>query len=336
MKTRALITGGAGFVGSHLAEALLREGWTVEVIDDLSTGSIDNIEHLKASDGFSYTIDTVMNRHLLAEMVDRADIVFHLAAAVGVRLIVEQPVRTIETNIKATESVLELSAKKRKRVLVASTSEVYGKQNGQPFEENNDLVLGPTSRARWCYAASKIIDEFLALAYARERHLPVTVLRLFNTIGPRQSGDYGMVVPRFVTQALQGKPITVYGDGTQRRSFTWVGDVVEAMSALIQHPGAVGEVFNVGHGKDISIFELAKLVKKLTDSPSEIILVPFEKAYNPEFEDMPRRMPSIEKIGRLIGYRPTKDLTEILIEIIDHMRGKLEGEPVEAVASSAV
>jgi len=206
MNTRALITGGAGFVGSHLAETLLRRGWTVEVIDDLSTGSIDNIEHLKASDGFSYTIDTVMNRHLLAELIDRADVVFHLAAAVGVRLIVEQPVRTVETNIKATEMVLELSAKKRKRVLIASTSEVYGKRNGQPFHEDDDLVLGPTSRARWCYAASKIIDEFLALAYARERQLPVTVLRLFNTIGPRQSGDYGMVVPRFVTQALGGQP----------------------------------------------------------------------------------------------------------------------------------
>lgn len=336
MNTRALITGGAGFVGSHLAEALLRQGWVVEVIDDLSTGSIDNIEHLKASDGFSYTIDTVMNRHLMAELVDRADVVFHLAAAVGVRLIVEQPVRTIETNIKATEMVLELAAKKRKRVLVASTSEVYGKRNGQPFNEDDDLVLGPTSRARWCYAASKIIDEFLALAYARERQLPVTVLRLFNTIGPRQSGDYGMVVPRFITQALNDEPITVYGDGTQRRSFTWVGDVVGAMTALVQHPGAVGEVFNVGHGKDISILELAELVKKLTDSRSEIILVPFEKAYNPDFEDMPRRRPSISKIERLIGYRPTKDLTEILMEVIDYTRAKLAGELVGAVAASAV
>jgi UDP-glucose 4-epimerase len=335
MNTRALITGGAGFVGSHLAEALLRQGWVVEIIDDLSTGSIDNIEHLKASDGFSYTIDTVMNRHLMAELVDRADVVFHLAAAVGVRLIVEQPVRTIETNIKATEMVLELAAKKRKRVLVASTSEVYGKRNGQPFNEDDDLVLGPTSRARWCYAASKIIDEFLALAYARERQLPVTVLRLFNTIGPRQSGDYGMVVPRFVTQALNDEPITVYGDGTQRRSFTWVGDVVGAMSALVQHPGAVGEVFNVGHGKDISILELAELVKKLTDSRSEIILVPFEKAYNPDFEDMPRRRPGISKIERLIGYRPTKDLTEILMEVIDYTRVKLAGELVGAVAAGA-
>lgn len=336
MNTRALITGGAGFVGSHLAEALLRQGWVVEVIDDLSTGSIDNIEHLKASDGFSYTIDTVMNRHLMAELVDRADVVFHLAAAVGVRLIVEQPVRTIETNIKATEMVLELAAKKRKRVLVASTSEVYGKRNGQPFNEDDDLVLGPTSRARWCYAASKIIDEFLALAYARERQLPVTVLRLFNTIGPRQSGDYGMVVPRFITQALNDEPITVYGDGTQRRSFTWVGDVVGAMTTLVQHPGAVGEVFNVGHGKDISILELAELVKKLTDSRSEIILVPFEKAYNPDFEDMPRRRPAISKIARLIGYRPTKDLTEILMEVIDYTRAKLAGELVGAVAASAV
>jgi UDP-glucose 4-epimerase len=336
MNTRALITGGAGFVGSHLTETLLRRGWMVEVIDDLSTGSIDNIEHLKTSDGFSYTIDTVMNRHLMAELIDRADVVFHLAAAVGVRLIVEQPVRTVETNIKATEMVLELSAKKRKRVLVASTSEVYGKQNGQPFKEDSDLVLGPTSRARWCYAASKIIDEFLALAYARERQLPVTVLRLFNTIGPRQSGDYGMVVPRFVTQALNGQPITVYGDGTQRRSFTWVGDVVEAMSPLVQHPGAVGEVFNVGHTKDISILELAQLVKRLTDSSSEVVLVPFEKAYNPDFEDMPRRMPSIKKIERLIGYRPTKDLSDILQEVIEFTRARLEGERVGFAMASAV
>jgi len=336
MNTRALITGGAGFVGSHLAETLLRRGWTVEVIDDLSTGSIDNIEHLKASDGFSYTIDTVMNRHLLAELIDRADVVFHLAAAVGVRLIVEQPVRTVETNIKATEMVLELSAKKRKRVLIASTSEVYGKRNGQPFHEDDDLVLGPTSRARWCYAASKIIDEFLALAYARERQLPVTVLRLFNTIGPRQSGDYGMVVPRFVTQALGGQPITVYGDGTQRRSFTWVGDVVEAMSTLVQHPGAVGEVFNVGHTKDISILELAHLVKRLTDSSSEVVLVPFAKAYNPDFEDMPRRLPSIKKIERLIGYRPTKDLSDILEEVIQYTRARHEGESVGLAMASAV
>jgi Nucleoside-diphosphate-sugar epimerases len=252
---RALITGGAGFIGSHLTEALLERGWRVEVIDDLSTGSIRNIEHLKGHPGFSYVLDTVMNRPLMAELVDRADVIFHLAAAVGVRLIVEAPVHTIETNIKATEVVLELAARKKKPVLLSSTSEVYGKLNKEKFSEEDDLVLGPTSRSRWCYAASKIIDEFLARAYWKEKGLPTVVVRVFNTIGPRQTGQYGMVVPRFVRQALLRQPITVYGNGRQRRSFTWVGDVVEAMIRLIQEPRAYGEVFNVGHTEEISIYE---------------------------------------------------------------------------------
>ena len=324
MEQRALITGGAGFVGSHLAEALLSGGWRVDVIDDLSTGSIANIEHLKGHDRFTYVIDTAMNKSLMAELVDQADSVFHLAAAVGVRLIIEEPVRTIETNIKLTEIVLELAAKKKKRVLVASTSEVYGKLDNHAFNEDDDLVLGPTSKVRWCYAASKIIDEFLALAYARERGLPVTVVRLFNTIGPRQTGQYGMVVPRFVGQALRGAPITVYGDGSQRRSFTWVGDVVDAMIALIQHPGAVGEVLNIGHTKEISICDLARLVKDLTGSDSEIVLVPFEEAYEEGFEDMPRRLPDFSKLERLIGYWPSRDLPEILTSVIEHIREKAE------------
>lgn len=324
MTTRALITGGAGFIGSHLSEALLERDWRVHVIDDLSTGSIDNIAHLKGRSGFTYVIDTVMNRPLCAELVDRADIVFHLAAAVGVRLIVERPVHTIETNIKATELVLELAAKKNKRVLVASTSEVYGKKDGPKFSEDQDVILGPTSKSRWCYAASKMIDEFLAIAYANERGLPVTIMRFFNTIGPRQTGQYGMVVPRFVKQALLGEPITVYGDGTQQRSFTWVGDVVDAMVELVQHPGAVGEVFNIGHTKETSIHDLARLVKEMTGSESKIAFMPFEEVYAPGFEDIPRRLPDISKIQDLIGYAPTLDLPDMLQRIISYCRVQLE------------
>jgi UDP-glucose 4-epimerase len=317
-----LITGGAGFIGSHLAEALLERGDAVQVIDDLSTGSIQNIVHLKSHPRFSYVLDTVMNRPFMLELVDGADVVFHLAAAVGVRLIVEQPVRTIETNIKATELILELCARKQKPVLLASTSEVYGKLDKPKFSEEDDVVLGPTSRARWCYAASKIIDEFVAIAYFREKGFPAVIVRLFNTIGPRQTGQYGMVVPRFVCQALLGEPITVYGDGTQRRSFTWVGDVVNAMMALIEHPGAYGEVFNIGHTKEIAIRELAALVQEIVGSRSEIRFVPYEQAYEAGFEDMPRRLPDISKIQQLIGYRPTLELPEMLERIIaDYRQG---------------
>jgi UDP-glucose 4-epimerase len=327
--TRTLITGGAGFIGSHLAEALLQRSWIVEVLDDLSTGSIKNIAHLKARPHFAYVLDTVMNRSLLLELVDRADMVFHLAAAVGVRLIVEQPVRTIETNIKATELVLELCARKHKPLLLASTSEVYGKLDKPRFSEEDDVVLGPTSRVRWCYAASKVIDEFLAKAYFKERGLPTVVVRLFNTIGPRQTGQYGMVVPRFIRQALLGEPITVYGDGSQRRSFTWVGDVVNAMIKLIQHPKAYGEVFNVGHTDEISIYELAELVKAMTDSPSEIICIPYEQAYEAGFEDMARRLPDLTKTQRTIGYRPTLDLPRMLEWIIAYYRTELAQPVVE-------
>jgi UDP-glucose 4-epimerase len=318
---RALITGGAGFIGSHLAEALLGQGWQVHVLDDLSTGSLENVQHLVGRPGFTLTTGSALDRAIVAPLVATADVVFHLAAAVGVRLVMEQPVRTIETNIKTTETVLALAAERGSRVLLASTSEVYGKLDGHKFSESDDVVLGPTSRSRWCYAASKIIEEFLGIAYARERDIPVTIMRLFNTIGPRQTGQYGMVVPRFVRQALRGEPLTVYGDGTQRRSFTWVGDVVDAMITLVQHPGAVGEVFNVGHTKEIEIRELAGLVKRLTRSESGITYLEFEAAYESGFEDMERRLPDLSKIQRLTGYRPTLDLSEMLERIVADARG---------------
>jgi len=312
----ALVTGGAGFVGSHLAETLLERGWRVEVIDELCTVSIDNIAHLKGHSNFSYVLDTVMNRPVMMELVDRADVVFHLAAAVGVRMVVERPVHTIETNIGATELVLALAARKRKRLLITSTSEVYGRLDKPKFAEDDDLVLGSTSRARWCYAASKIIDEFLAKAYFKEHGLPVVIVRLFNTIGPRQTGQYGMVVPRFVQRALTGDPILVYGDGSQRRSFTWVGDVVNAMIALSERSEACGEVFNIGHTKDISIYELATLVKSITGSSSPIQCIPYEHAYEAGFEDMQRRLPDISKIQSAISYKPTVDLREMIGRIL--------------------
>ncbi len=320
---KVLITGGAGFIGSHLAEHLVSQGMEVTIIDDLSTGSIENVEHLKVQPNFSYVLDTVMNRPLMVELVDRADAVFHLAAAVGVRLIVERPVHTIETNIKSTELVLELCSKKLKPLLVASTSEVYGKLDKNAFSEEDDMVLGPTSRARWCYAASKIIDEFLAKAYFREKQMPVVIARLFNTIGPRQTGQYGMVVPKFIEQALLGQPITVHGDGTQRRSFTWVGDVVNALVALIKRTEACGEVFNIGHTRDISIYDLAVMVKEMTQSSSEIVFVPYEQAYETGFEDMQRRLPDITKIQNLISYKPSLDLPEMLEHIIAFHRKTL-------------
>src|SRR5579885_1781902 len=312
-----LITGGAGFIGSHLAEALLHRGRNVAIIDDLSTGSILNIEHLKSDRRFHYVLDTVMNRSALTELVDRADVIIHLAAAVGVRLIVESPVRTIETNIKGTELVLELAGKKKKKVMIASTSEVYGKASKVPFCEDDDLVLGATDKGRWSYACSKMIDEFLALAYWKEKQVPTVVVRLFNTVGPRQTGQYGMVVHRFIAQARKHEPITVYGDGSQRRCFTWVGDVVQAIIALSEHPGAVGEIFNLGSTEEVTILELAERVKGLTGSRSPIRFVPYDQAYAAGFEDMPRRVPSIEKAHRLIGYRPTLALDGILKAVND-------------------
>jgi len=317
---RVFITGGAGFVGSHLAEALLARGDEVFVLDNLSTGSISNIAHLKSDPKFHYTIDSITNEPLLAEMIDSCDVVVHLAAAVGVKLIVEAPVHTIETNVHGTEVVLKHANKKKKLVLIASTSEVYGKSTAVPFEEDADLVLGPTAKHRWAYACSKLIDEFLALAYWKERKLPVIIVRLFNTVGPRQTGQYGMVIPNFVRQALAGQPITVFGDGTQCRSFTFVGDVVRAMVALMDEPAAVGQVFNIGNGKEISMNELAEKVKAMTGSTSDIVRIPYERAYESGFEDMPRRVPDLRKVNALIGYKPTVELDEILAKVIESFR----------------
>ena len=320
---RALLTGGAGFVGSHLADALLSLGDHVTVIDDLSTGSMDNIAHLKGRPGFEYVIDTVMNEPLTAELIDRADVVFHLAAAVGVKLIVEAPVRTIETNVHGTEIVLKHGAKKGKLTVIFSTSEVYGKSVAVPFREDADLVMGPTSKHRWAYACSKAIDEFLALAYYKERSVPVIVARLFNTVGPRQTGRYGMVIPNFVRQAIANEPITVHGDGTQTRSFTYVGDVVSGLIALAREPRAVGQVFNIGNPEEISILDLAKRVRGAAGSSSEIALIPYDQAYEAGFEDMPRRVPDISKIQKLVGYKPTLALDEILRRVIEEQRGLL-------------
>src|SRR5918992_3239759 len=282
---RVLITGGSGFVGSHLSEALLERGDEVFVLDNLSTGSIDNVVHLKTHPRFHYTIDSVTNEPLLAELVDRCDTVVHLAAAVGVKLIVEAPVHTIETNVHGTEVVLKHANKKKKLVLIASTSEVYGKSVEVPFREDADLVLGPTEKHRWAYACSKMIDEFLALAYWKERKLPVVIVRLFNTVGPRQTGQYGMVLPNFVRQALSGEPITVFGDGTQSRSFTYVGDVVDALVKLAHTPRAVGHVFNIGNTEEITITALAERVKRVTSSRSQIRYIPYDEAYETGFED---------------------------------------------------
>ncbi len=317
---RTLLTGGAGFVGSHLADALLERGHSVTVVDDLSTGSIANIAHLKGRTGFTYVIDTIMKEGLTAELVDDADLVFHLAAAVGVKRIIESPVQTIETNVRGTEIVLAEASKKSRPVVVFSTSEVYGKSATVPFSEDADLVLGSTFKRRWAYACSKAIDEFLALAYWRERGLPVIIARLFNTVGPRQTGQYGMVIPTFVQQALAGGPIRVFGDGRQTRSFTYVGDVVNALIGLAAEPRAVGQVFNIGNPEEVSMLELAERVKGATGSRAEIKLVPYDEAYGPGFEDMRRRVPDISKIQSYIGYQPTVGLDEILARVVAHIR----------------
>jgi UDP-glucose 4-epimerase len=317
---RYLITGGAGFVGSHLSEELLRQGHEVSIIDDLSTGSIRNVQHLKTYDRFHYHVESCSNVPLLAELVDDCDRIVHLAAAVGVKLIVESPVRTIETNVRLTEVVLTLAAKKRRPVLVASTSEVYGKSDQVPFREDGDLVMGATTKGRWSYACSKAIDEFLAIAYWKEKKLPTTVVRLFNTVGPRQTGQYGMVIPTFVRQALAGEPITVYGDGKQSRCFTHIHDVVRAFVGLIDNEHAVGQVFNIGNNVEITIMDLARQVREMCRSRSEIVLIPYEKAYEAGFEDMPRRVPDITKIHALTGWTPTIGLPQILADIIEYHR----------------
>ncbi|GAB4124390.1 MAG: SDR family NAD(P)-dependent oxidoreductase [Roseiflexaceae bacterium] len=318
-----LITGGAGFIGSYLAEALLARGDRVHIIDDLSTGAIENIRHLKGQPNFGYTIDTITNESILAELIDESDCVIHFAAAVGVQLIVQSPVRTIETNVNGTEVVLKHAAKKGKKVLIASTSEVYGKSTNIPFREDADLVLGPSYMGRWSYACSKLLDEFLALAYHRERNLPTIIVRFFNTVGPRQTGRYGMVIPRFVRAALRGEPLQVYGDGQQTRCFTYVGDVVRAVIGLLDHPAAVGQVFNIGNPEEVSIRTLAERVIDLSNSTAPIVSVPYEQAYEAGFEDMRRRVPSIEKIQALIGFQPTLDLNGILQTVLAYERTRL-------------
>ncbi len=321
---RFLITGGAGFIGSHLAERLLDRGDEVLLLDDLSTGSIENIRHLKSFDRMHYFLDSIENKQLLAELVDESEVIFHLAAAVGVRLIVESPVHTIETNVNGTQFVLNAACKKRKLVFAASTSEVYGKNGHVPFREDADLVLGPTTKGRWSYAASKALDEFLALSYWKEKKQPVVIARLFNTVGPRQTGRYGMVLPNFVAQALDGAPITVFGTGRQSRCFCDVSDAVEAILRLISTDRAVGEVVNVGSDQEITIEGLAQMVKQRTGSSSPIKYVPYDQAYEPGFEDMLRRVPSLEKLERLTGFRPKTTLPEIVDRVVAHFEKKRE------------
>jgi UDP-glucose 4-epimerase len=319
---RYLITGGAGFIGSHLSEAVLERGGEALILDDLSTGSVENIRHLKKRERFHYFFESLQNHQVLSELVDESDVIVHLAAAVGVRLIVESPVRTIETNVHGTQLVLEAARKKHKPVFVASTSEVYGKSTKVPFREEDDLVLGPTTKGRWSYAASKALDEFLALAYWKERKQPVVIGRLFNTVGPRQTGRYGMVLPNFTSQALAGRPITVFGTGEQSRCFCDVRDTVEAILRLMSTDRAVGEVVNIGTDREIAIGELARMVKDRAGSASPIEHVPYDQAYEPGFEDMPRRLPSIEKLERLTGFRPETPLEEIVDRVAHYFRNR--------------
>ena len=317
---RSLVTGGAGFIGSHLCEELISRGEEVIVLDNLSTGSISNIEHLKDRKGFRLVVDSVLNRDVLEELVQKVDRVFHLAAAVGVKLIMERPVDTIETNVLGTEHVLSLANKYHKKVLVASTSEVYGKHRDHTLSEMNNMVLGPTKKRRWAYACTKALDEFLSFAYHEEKKLPVVVVRFFNTIGPRQTGQYGMVVPKFIKSALLNNPITVFGDGMQSRSFTYVKDAVRAVLMLMDKPEAEGDVFNIGDGREITILELAKKIKKMTNSSSDIVFVAYDDAYGKGFEDMERRAPDISKIRKFIGYEPSINLDQALELITQHMK----------------
>ena len=315
---RYLITGGAGFIGSHLCEHLLQQGHEVFIIDDLSTGSIENIEHLRTDKHFHVQIDTIANVPLLAELVDRCDTVIHLAAAVGVQLVMENPIKTIQTNVAGTELVLRQANKKKKKVLIASTSEVYGKSEKIPFREDQDLVLGPPTKGRWRYACSKALDEFMALAYWEEKKLPVVIFRLFNTVGPRQTGRYGMVLPRFAKQALAGAPITVYGDGKQTRCFTYVKEVCEILSRLALEEKAVGEIYNIGGQDEIAMRDLAEKVKQYTHSSSEIVYLPYEQVFGKDFEDFARRVPATDKLFNLLGIRPHMTIDQILAEMVEY------------------
>lgn len=316
----SLITGGAGFIGSHLAEELLRKKEEVTVIDNLSTGKLENIEHLSLNPRFHLTIDSVLNKRRMKKLIEKCGVVYHLAAAVGVRFIIEKPVETIEANILGTEVVLKLANEYKRKVIITSTSEVYGKSTKVPFKEGDDRIYGPTTKSRWSYASSKAVDEFLALAYFQGKKLPTIIARLFNTIGPRQTGQYGMVVPTMVQQALLGHPITVHSDGKQTRSFTYVTDVVEALTGLAKHPKAVGQVFNVGSEEEITIERLAHLIKEMTNSKSKIVHLPYSQAYEKGFEDMRRRVPDIGKIERLIGFKPKVKLEEALQKVIEYYR----------------
>ena len=332
---KSLITGGAGFIGSHLCEALLARGESVIVLDDLSTGSVENLRNVRKHPDLLCVFESMMNRSLLCELVDESDAVYHLAAAVGVRRIIDSPVRTIETNVRGTELVLECAAKKGKPVFIASTSEVYGKNAVVPFRENDDIVLGPSSRSRWSYATSKLLDEFLALAYWHEKKVPVVVGRLFNTVGPRQTGRYGMVLPSFVGQALQGEPITVFGSGQQSRCFSHVNDVVEAIIRLMGCESAVGEVVNIGNDQEVSILKLAEMVKAQAGSSSPIQFVPYDEAYAPGFEDMVRRVPSLEKLVSHIGFRPTTPLPAIIQSVIDHCKKGVKSSELAPACTAA-
>ena len=317
---RFLITGGAGFIGSHITERLLDRGDRVVLLDNLSTGSMENIRHLKGSENLEYHLDGIENKQLLAELVDDADVIIHLAAAVGVKLIVESPVRTIETNVNGTQLILDAASKKKKLVLLASTSEVNGKNTQVPFHEDADLVLGPTTKGRWSYAASKALDEFLAISYWKEKKQPVIVVRFFNTVGPRQTGRYGMVLPNFVKRALDGAAIEVYGDGKQSRCFCDVRDTVEGLLRLLPLEKALGEVVNIGNTEEITIENLAKAVKQRTNSSSAIQYVPYDKAYEPGFEDMMRRVPCIDKLVAFTGFRPKTSLVEIIDRVAESYR----------------
>lgn len=327
---KVLITGGAGFVGSHLADRLYNEGHEITVIDDLSTGRYSNVEHLEGKERFRLIIDTVLNEKLMEELIREADRVFHMASAVGVRLIMEQPVKTIETIFHGTDVVLKYCSRYRTRVLIPSTSEVYGKGTEVPFSEDNDILKGSTSKHRWAYACAKELDEFLALAHWKESRLPVVVIRLFNTVGPRQTGQYGMVVPNFIKAALQDNPIPIHGDGNQSRCFGHVLDVVDGLVKTIENPACFGQVINLGNGEEVSIKELAEKVIAITGSKSEIQYIPYEVAYGEGFEDMRRRVPNLEKAKRLVGYQPTRSLDNIITDVVNEFRDKLKTDAANA------
>jgi UDP-glucose 4-epimerase len=319
---KILITGGAGFIGSHLLDALLQQGHEVTIVDDLSTGKMENFEHVRRYPNFHFVIETIMNETVMDRLVSECDMIYHLASAVGVQLIVNHPVEVIERCVIGTHMVLKIANRYKKKVLITSTSEIYGKNDKAPFSEEDDRVLGPTTKSRWSYSCSKAIDEFLALAYSKEKNLPIVIVRLFNTIGPRQSGQYGMVVPRFINQALQGEPITVYGDGLQSRCFCYVTDVVGALMEVMETPQAVGQIFNIGSQQEITILDLAKQVKKITGSKSEIVHIPYDQAYEFGFEDMTRRVPDVSKINKIIGWTPRVPLDEMLYAIAQDIASK--------------